>query len=150
MRVVIQRVTSASVKVKDRIVGKIDCGLLLLVGFEIKDSLEDIVWVTNKIINMRIFNDSSNKMNLSLKENGGDLLLISQFTLFASTKKGNRPSFMHSASPEIAKKWYETTIEEFEKLLGKSIQTGKFGSMMDVSIQNNGPVTIILNSKNKE
>ena len=150
MRVVIQRVTSASVEVKDRIVGKIDSGLLLLVGFEIKDSLEDIVWVTNKIINMRIFNDSSNKMNLSLKENGGDLLLISQFTLFASTKKGNRPSFMHSAPPEIAKKWYETTIEEFEKLLGKSIQTGKFGSMMDVSIQNNGPVTIIVDSKNKE
>lgn len=150
MRVVIQRVTSASVEVKDRIVGKIDSGLLLLVGFEIKDSLEDIVWVTNKIINMRIFNDSSNKMNLSLKENGGDLLLISQFTLFASTKKGNRPSFMHSAPPKIAKKWYEITIEEFEKLLGKSIQTGKFGAMMDVSIQNNGPVTIIVDSKNKE
>ena len=150
MRIVIQRVTSASVKVKDRIVGKIDSGLLLLVGFEIKDSLEDIVWATNKIINMRIFNDSSNKMNLSLKENGGDLLLISQFTLFASTKKGNRPSFMHSAPPKIAKKWYEITIEEFEKLLGKSIQTGKFGAMMDVSIQNNGPVTIIVDSKNKE
>ena len=150
MRIVIQRVTSASVKVKDRIVGKIDSGLLLLVGFEIKDSLEDIVWATNKIINMRIFNDSSNKMNLSLKEIGGDLLLISQFTLFASTKKGNRPSFMHSAPPKIAKKWYEITIEEFEKLLGKSIQTGKFGAMMDVSIQNNGPVTIIVDSKNKE
>ena len=150
MRIVIQRVTSASVKVKDRIVGKIDSGLLLLVGFEIKDSLEDIVWATNKIINMRIFNDSLNKMNLSLKENGGDLLLISQFTLFASTKKGNRPSFMHSAPPKIAKKWYEITIEEFEKLLGKSIQTGKFGAMMDVSIQNNGPVTIIVDSKNKE
>ena len=150
MRVVIQRVTSASVKVKDRIVGKIDSGLLLLVGFEIKDSLEDIVWATNKIINMRIFNDSLNKMNLSLKENGGDLLLISQFTLFASTKKGNRPSFMHSAPPKIARKWYEITVEEFEKLLGKSIQTGKFGAMMDVSIQNNGPVTIIVDSKNKE
>ena len=150
MRIVIQRVTSASVKVKDRIVGKIDSGLLLLVGFEIKDSLEDIVWATNKIINMRIFNDSLNKMNLSLKENGGDLLLISQFTLFASTKKGNRPSFKHSAPPKIAKKWYENTIEEFEKLLGKSIQTGKFGAMMDVSIQNNGPVTIIVDSKNKE
>ena len=129
---------------------KIGHGLLLLVGYEKEDTLEDISWVVHKIINMRIFNDGSNKMNLSLKELNGDILLISQFTLFASTKKGNRPSFMNSAPPKIAEKWYENTIQEFEKLLEKDIQTGKFGAMMDVSIQNNGPVTLFIDSKNKE
>lgn len=150
MRMIIQRVTAASVKVKDRIIGEIDHGLLLLVGYEKEDTLEDISWVVHKIINMRIFNDSSNKMNLSIKEINGDILLISQFTLFASTKKGNRPSFMNSAPPKIAEKWYENTIQKFEKLLEKDIQTGKFGAMMDVSIQNNGPVTLFIDSKNKE
>ena len=150
MRVIIQRVTAASVKVKDRIIGEIGHGLLLLVGYEKEDTLEDISWVVHKILNMRIFNDGSNKMNLSLKEFNGDILLISQFTLFASTKKGNRPSFMNSAPQKIAEKWYENTIQEFEKLLEKDIQTGKFGAMMDVSIQNNGPVTLFIDSKNKE
>ena len=150
MRVVVQKVKNASVNVNKKLVGKINNGLLLLVGYEHKDYENDILWITQKVVNMRIFNDYSQKMNLSLKDTDGDILLISQFTLHASTKKGNRPSFLGSAVAEEAKILYQKTIYEFEKAIQKPIQTGVFGAMMDVSLVNDGPVTIILDSKNKE
>lgn len=150
MKVVIQKVKNASVTVDKKLVGKINNGLLLLVGYEHEDTENDILWITQKVINMRIFNDNSQKMNLSLIETDGDVLLISQFTLHASTKKGNRPSFLSSAKADEAKILYQKTINEFEKAIQKTIQTGVFGAMMDVSLVNDGPVTIILDSKNKE
>lgn len=150
MRVVIQKVSKASVKVEGEIVGEIMKGLLILAGFEEADTQEDITWVCNKIVNMRIFNDDEGKMNLCIKDVCGDILLISQFTLHASTKKGNRPSFIKAAKPEIAIPLYNKTILELEQLLEKPIATGKFGAMMDVQLNNDGPITIIMDSKLKE
>tara|TARA_Y100000385_G_scaffold248442_1_gene269165 strand:- start:268 stop:720 length:453 start_codon:yes stop_codon:yes gene_type:complete len=150
MRVVVQKVKTASVAVNKQLVGEINNGLLLFAGYEHGDTLDDIAWITQKVTNLRIFNDELQKMNLSLIDTSGDLLLVSQFTLHASTKKGNRPSFTASAKPNEAKVLYQLTIDEIEITLQKTIQTGVFGAMMDVSLLNDGPVTIILDSKNKE
>ncbi len=149
MRAVIQRVSQASVIINKIVYGAIEKGFLVLLGIEENDSDEDIQWLSAKIVNMRIFNDENGLMNLALKEVGGDILLISQFTLFASTKKGNRPSFLQSAKPDIAIPLYEKMIVQLEKDLEKKIQTGKFGADMQVHLCNDGPVSIIIDSKNK-
>ena len=150
MRIVIQRVREASVKVEDKIAGAIGSGLLVLVGIEDADTLEDIQWLSNKIIGLRIFNDADGVMNLGIKEMGGEILLVSQFTLHASTKKGNRPSYSKASKPDFAIPMYEKMIQQLETDLGKSIQTGIFGADMQVHLLNDGPVTIIIDSKNKE
>ncbi|MCX6332281.1 MAG: D-aminoacyl-tRNA deacylase [Bacteroidetes bacterium] len=150
MRVVIQRTKEASVTVNGLITGSIQKGLLVLVGIENADNEEDIQWLSNKIANIRIFDDTEGVMNLSLKEVDGDLLLVSQFTLHASTKKGNRPSYIAAAKPAISIPIYEAFIQQLSIELGKSIQTGVFGADMKVSILNDGPVTIVIDSKNKE
>ncbi|MBP6373189.1 MAG: D-tyrosyl-tRNA(Tyr) deacylase [Flavobacterium sp.] len=149
MKVVIQRVRSAQVAIDEKVVGQIEKGVLVLVGFEAADTLEDIDWVVAKTVNMRIFNDENGVMNCSLLETGGSLLLVSQFTLHASTKKGNRPSYIQAAKPEIAIPLYEKCIQAFEWALQKTIQTGQFGADMQVSLLNDGPVTILIDSKNK-
>jgi len=150
MRVVIQRVSEASVKVDGAIIGQIQKGLIVLVGIVNEDAGSDIEWLSNKIINMRIFDDENGVMNKSLIEVGGAILLVSQFTLHASTKKGNRPSYIVAAKPEISIPLYEAMIQQLEKELGASIQTGKFGADMKVALINDGPVTISMDSKNKE
>jgi D-tyrosyl-tRNA(Tyr) deacylase len=150
MRVVIQRVSTAEVKVEGSIIGAIKKGLLVLVGIEEADNKEDIIWLSNKIVNLRIFDDENGVMNESLLDCKGDLLLISQFTLHASTKKGNRPSYIGAAKPPIAIPLYESMISQLTMDLGKSIATGKFGADMKVSLVNDGPVTITIDSKNKE
>ncbi|MEY3377931.1 MAG: hypothetical protein RLZZ328_1053 [Bacteroidota bacterium] len=150
MRLVLQRVTEASVKVDGLIVGAINNGLMILVGIEDEDTQEDIEWLAGKASNLRIFDDADGVMNLSVKEVHGDILLISQFTLHASTKKGNRPSYIHASKPPVAIPLYEAMIQQLEKEMGKPIQTGQFGADMKVSLINNGPVTIILDSKNKD
>lgn len=150
MKTVIQRVSEASVKIDNEINGEIKTGLVVLVGIENDDSLEDANWLASKIINLRIFSDENGLMNLSVKEINGEILLISQFTLHAKTKKGNRPSFIQAARPEFAIPLYETFKKVLETELGKTIQTGKFGADMKVSLINDGPVTIIIDSKNKE
>ena len=150
MRVVIQRVKEASVKVSDEIIGSIQGGLMVLVGIENADGKDDIEWLANKITSMRIFDDTEGVMNLSIKETGGDILLVSQFTLHASTKKGNRPSYIAAAKAEVAIPLYESFIQQLNKELGKRVQTGKFGADMEVALVNHGPVTIIVDSKNKE
>jgi D-tyrosyl-tRNA(Tyr) deacylase len=150
MRLVIQRVNEANVKVDGEIVGAIQNGLMILVGIEDADSQEDIEWLAGKASNLRIFDDAEGVMNLSVKEVHGDILLISQFTLHASTKKGNRPSYIHASKPLVAIPLYEALIQQFEKEMSKTIQTGQFGADMKVSLLNNGPVTIILDSKNKD
>jgi D-tyrosyl-tRNA(Tyr) deacylase len=150
MRLVLQRVTEASVKVDRLIVGAINNGLMILVGIEDEDTQEDIEWLAGKASNLRIFDDAEGVMNLSVKEVHGDILLISQFTLHASTKKGNRPSYIHASKPLVAIPLYEAMIQQLEKEMGKPIQTGQFGADMKVSLINNGPVTIILDSKNKD
>ncbi len=150
MRAVIQRVQKASVHIATSIKSTIGPGLLILVGIEDADTDEDIEWLSNKIINMRIFNDDAGLMNLSIKEINGDILLVSQFTLYALTKKGNRPSFIHAAKPITAIPIYESLISSFEKNVGKKIQTGVFGADMQVHLINDGPVTIIIDSKKKE
>ncbi len=150
MRVIIQRVSEASISVKGEIVGKIKQGLLVLIGFGNEDSQEDIDWIAQKIINQRIFSDDVGKMNLSLQDVGGDILLVSQFTLFASTKKGNRPSYIRSSKPDIAIPLYEKMIDKLSSLLGKPISKGVFGAGMKVYLLNDGPVTIMMDSKNKE
>ncbi|MFM2439596.1 MAG: hypothetical protein RLZ16_594 [Bacteroidota bacterium] len=150
MRVVIQRVKEASVTVGNEIIGSIEGGLMVLVGIENADTKDDIEWLTNKITGMRIFDDAEGVMNLSIKETGGDILLISQFTLHASTKKGNRPSYIAAAKPELAIPLYESFIQQLNKDLGKPVETGKFGADMKVALVNDGPVTIIVDSKNKE
>ena len=150
MRVVIQRVTEASVVVNGTATGTIQEGLLVLQGIEDADATEDILWLSNKICNLRIFNDDNGVMNKSILETGGDILLVSQFTLFASTKKGNRPSYIKASKPGIAIPLYEAMIAQLQKDLGKPIQTGIFGADMKVSLLNDGPVTIIMDSKNKE
>ncbi len=150
MKVVIQRVSDASVTIDNVIKGKINVGLVILLGIEDADTFEDIEWLSNKIVNLRIFPDKDDVMNLSILEVGGDILLISQFTLHASTRKGNRPSYIKAAKPEIAIPLYEKFIEQLEADIKKSIQKGEFGAMMKVSLINDGPVTIIIDSKNKE
>jgi D-tyrosyl-tRNA(Tyr) deacylase len=150
MRAVIQRVTRASVTIEGKIHGQISNGILVLVGIEDADSSEDIEWLSGKIVNMRIFNDENGMMNISLKEVDGDILLISQFTLHASTKKGNRPSYSKASKPEIAVPLYEKMIDQLSNDLGKKIQTGIFGADMKVELLNDGPVTIVMDTKNKE
>jgi D-tyrosyl-tRNA(Tyr) deacylase len=150
MRLVIQRVTEASVKVDGEIVGAIQNGLMILVGIEDADNHEDVEWLAGKASNLRIFDDADGVMNLSVKEVQGDILLISQFTLHASTKKGNRPSYINASKPPIAIPLYEAMIQQLEKEMGKPIQTGRFGADMKVSLLNNGPVTIVMDSKNKD
>ena len=150
MRVVVQKVKNASVKVNNQLVGGINNGLMVLAGYESSDSKEDISWMVQKIIKMRIFDDSENRLNFSLLDVNGEILLISQFTLHASVKKGNRPSYIKAADSQKAKLMYDLTISEFETVLKRKISTGKFGANMDVSLVNNGPVTITIDSKKKE
>ena len=150
MRVVLQRVKRASVTVEGNITGAIEEGLLVLLGIEEADTLEDMNWLSGKLVNLRIFNDEQGVMNRSLLEIGGGLLLVSQFTLFAATKKGNRPSYSRAAPPAIAVPIYEKMIELLSAELGKPIQTGVFGADMKVDLLNDGPVTIIMDTKNKE
>lgn len=150
MRLVIQRVTEASVKVDGEIVCAIQNGLMILVGIEDADNQEDVEWLAGKASNLRIFDDADGVMNLSVKEVQGDILLISQFTLHASTKKGNRPSYINASKPPIAIPLYEAMIQQLEKEMGKPIETGRFGADMKVSLLNNGPVTIVMDSKNKD
>lgn len=150
MRVVIQRVTHASVTIDEKIKGEIQSGLLVLLGVEETDTEKDIDWLVKKIIQLRIFSDAEGKMNLSVQDINGDILVISQFTLFASTKKGNRPGFTRSAKPDIAIPLYEKFIGETEKQFGKKIYTGEFGADMKVALLNDGPVTIIIDSQSME
>ena len=150
MRAVIQRVASASVTVNSQIKGKIERGLVVLLAIEEADTPQDIEWLSGKIVRLRIFDDDSGVMNHSVQEVGGDILLISQFTLFASTKKGNRPSYLRSAKPDLAVPLYEKFIARLAQDLGKPVQTGEFGTMMVVSLANDGPVTIIIDSKVRE
>jgi len=150
MRVVIQRVSSASVTIHDEVVASIQQGLLLLVGIEEHDTQEDIFWLSSKITNLRIFSDENKVMNLSVKDIKGEIIVVSQFTLHASTKKGNRPSYIKAARPETAIPLYENFIHQLENQLGKKIQTGVFGADMQVALVNDGPVTIMIDSKNKE
>ncbi|MFZ4563076.1 MAG: D-aminoacyl-tRNA deacylase [Bacteroidales bacterium] len=150
MRVVIQRVSISSVSVNAEVIGKIGPGLLVLLGVETGDQEGDIEWLCNKLVNLRIFNDDAGVMNCSVKDSGGDVLVVSQFTLHASTKKGNRPSYIRAADPETANDFYIKFIDGLESLLGKKVQSGKFGAMMEVSLVNDGPVTILMDTKNKE
>ena len=150
MRTVLQRVKKASVTVEGKMVSKIDHGFLVLLGIEDEDNHEDIDWLCRKITRLRIFSDENNAMNLSVKDVDGDILVVSQFTLHASTKKGNRPSFIKAAKPEVAVPLYEKFIQQLEKEFGKVVQTGVFGAMMDVALINDGPVTITVDTKNKE
>ena len=150
MKVVIQRVSHASVTIEEKVVANIQKGLLVLVGVEAEDNSEDIDWLVNKIINLRIFDDANHVMNLSVKDCNGDIIVVSQFTLHASTKKGNRPSYLKAAKPEISIPMYESFVRELEIALGKKVQTGIFAADMKVSLLNDGPVTIIIDSKNKE
>ena len=150
MKVVLQRVASASVTVEDKIVGEIQKGIVALVGIEDADSQEDIDWLVTKITQLRIFGDENGVMNLSVEEVNGDVLVVSQFTLHAATKKGNRPSYIKAARPEIAIPIYEKFVNTLENKLGKKVPTGIFGADMKVALLNDGPVTIIIDSKNKE
>ena len=150
MRVVVQRVSQSKVKVSGEVIGEINEGLMVLVSFVNEDNDTDLGWMTKKIINLRIFNDDEGKMNRSVQDVGGDILLISQFTLHGSTKKGNRPSFIKAAKPDFANVMYEKFIKVLEQSLGKEIQTGEFGGDMKVSLVNDGPTTIIIDSKDKE
>ena len=150
MRAVIQRVTEASVTVDGTITGAIQTGLLVLVGIEDADTDEDVQWLSTKIINLRIFNDDNGVMNVSVKDNGGDILLVSQFTLHAATKKGNRPSYIKASKPVVAIPMYEKMIAQLTADLGKPVATGIFGADMQVRLLNDGPVTIIIDTKAKE
>lgn len=150
MRTVIQRVCEASVSIDGTITAEIGTGMLLLLGIEESDTMEDIEWLCGKITRLRIFPDEVGVMNLSLNEVNGDILLVSQFTLFASTKKGNRPSYTRAANPDTAIPLYEKFIRTLENVSGKTIQTGIFGAMMQIHLVNDGPVTILLDTKNKE
>lgn len=150
MRAVIQRVTSASVAIDGTVKSAIQNGLLVLVGIEDADTNEDIEWLSNKIINLRIFDDENKVPNISVKDIGGDILLVSQFTLHAATKKGNRPSYIKASKPDVAIPLYEKMIVQLEKDLGKKIFTGEFGADMKVELLNDGPVTIWIDTKNKE
>ena len=150
MRAVIQRVSFAEVKVDDKIKGQINLGLLVLLGIEAADDASDIEWLAKKILALRIFSDEDGKMNCDLKDVNGELLVVSQFTLHASTKKGTRPSFIKAARPEKAIPMYQDFISKCEELSGKSVETGEFGAMMKVELINDGPVTIIIDTKNKD
>ncbi|HEY4285725.1 MAG TPA: D-aminoacyl-tRNA deacylase [Puia sp.] len=150
MRAVIQRVSRASVTIDGQIKSAIEDGLLVLAGIEDTDTMEDVGWLSGKIVNLRIFNDSDGVMNLSVKDTGGDILLVSQFTLHASTKKGNRPSYIRASKPDIAIPLYTKMISQLEADLGKAIGTGEFGADMKVALLNDGPVTIVMDTKNKE
>ena len=150
MKAVIQRVTNASVTIDGKIVASIEHGLLVLLGIVDDDTSEDIQWLSNKILNLRIFGDEQDIMNLSLKDVDGEVIVVSQFTLHANTKKGNRPSYINAAKPDIAMPLYEAFILQTETDLGKKVQTGIFGADMKVQLLNDGPVTIIIDTKNKE
>lgn len=150
MRAVIQRVSQASVTVEQKIIASIDNGLLVFAGIEDADTDEDITWLSNKIINLRIFDDENKIPNVSLKDTGGDLLLVSQFTLHANTKKGNRPSYIRASKAEIAMPLYKKLIAQLEEDLGKKIYTGKFGADMQVALVNDGPVTIWIDTKERQ
>ncbi len=149
MKVVIQRVKEASVVVEAKVISKIDAGLLILLGIENSDNQEDIDWLTKKILNLRIFNDENDVMNKSLLDVEGEIIVVSQFTLQASTKKGNRPSYLKAAQPDISVPLYEKFVTTIENNLGKKVGTGIFGADMKVSLLNDGPVTIIIDSKNR-
>ncbi len=150
MRAVIQRVIRASVTVDGKITGSIEQGLLVLLGIEDADTMEDITWLSNKIVNLRIFADTAGVMNLSVKETGGGILLVSQFTLHASTKKGNRPSYIRASKPDIAIPMYEKMIAQLGADLGNGVETGIFGADMKVELLNDGPVTIVIDTQDKE
>lgn len=149
MRVVIQRVSHASVEIAGEKVANIGKGMLILVGIEESDSQEDVQWLSTKIVNLRIFDDANGVMNLSVKDIDGEILIVSQFTLHAATKKGNRPSYIRAARPETAIPLYEAFIQQTETLLGKKVDTGQFGAMMAVDLCNDGPVTILIDTKEK-
>ncbi len=149
MIAVIQRVSQASVQIDEVIKSKIGKGLLVLIGIESADTEEDIQWLSNKIVNLRIFNDDQGVMNVSVRDGGGEILTVSQFTLQASTKKGNRPSYIKAAGPETARPIYERFVMSLAENLGMPVQTGEFGADMKVSLLNDGPVTIIIDTKNK-
>ena len=150
MRAVVQRVSEASVTIGGDVKGCIQAGLAVLVGVEESDTAEDIQWLSGKLVRLRIFNDAQGVMNLSVQETGGGVLLVSQFTLFASTKKGNRPSYSRAARPEIAIPIYEALVSRLQADLGKPIETGEFGADMKVKLVNDGPVTILIDSRNRE
>jgi len=150
MRIVIQRVSRASVQVGNEVVGKIGNGLLVFLGVAHGDEEDDVHWLAKKLINLRVFNDDEDKMNLSVNDITGEVLLVSQFTLHASTKKGNRPSFIKSAEPKLGKRLYDYFIEHLNKEYKINVATGEFGAMMEIELLNDGPVTIIIDSKNKE
>src|SRR5690242_20441997 len=150
MRAVIQRVTKASVNIDNNTHSQIGPGLLILLGIEDADSSEDIEWLSGKIVNLRIFNDENGVMNVSVKDKNGELLLVSQFTLHASTKKGNRPSYIRASKPEIAIPRYEAFVKALGEQAGRAVQTGVFGADMQVSLVNDGPVTIIINTKDRK
>ncbi|MCX2582987.1 MULTISPECIES: D-aminoacyl-tRNA deacylase [unclassified Pedobacter] len=150
MRAVLQRVTEASCTVEEKITGEIKGGFLVLLGIEDADTTEDLEWLAQKIIGMRVFGDENGLMNKALADVNGDILLISQFTLFASTKKGNRPGFTKAAKPDVAIPLYEKMIEKLSALLGKKVETGIFGADMKIALVNDGPTTILIDTKNKE
>ena len=150
MRALIQRVSRASVTVEERITGSIDQGFLILIGIEETDTDEDLTWLSKKIVGLRLFDDDQGQMNLALSDVQGGILLVSQFTLHAATKKGNRPSYIRAARPELAKPIYDKMIKQLEADLGNSVATGEFGAMMAVELVNDGPVTIWIDTKNKE
>ena len=150
MRTTVQRVSEASVTIDGNIKSKIGLGLLVLAGFEEADTHEDLEWMSSKVVNLRIFNDENELMNLSVKDVGGDIIIVSQFTLHAMTKKGNRPSFIRAAKPEVAIPLYEKFIKQMNTDLGKPVFTGIFGADMKVELLNDGPVTIIMDTKNRE
>lgn len=150
MRVVIQRVSEASVTIADNIKSSIGSGLLVLLGIESSDNQEDIDWLCGKISRLRIFSDKNGIMNLSVNDTDGEILVVSQFTLHASTHKGNRPSYINAAKPHFAIPMYEKFVKKLDEEINKTVQTGEFGAMMEVSLINDGPVTIIIDSKNRE
>jgi D-aminoacyl-tRNA deacylase len=150
MRAIIQRVSEATVHVNSKIISKIDDGILILLGIETEDNEQDIQWLTNKIANLRIFDDDEGIMNLSINDINGEVIVVSQFTLHAKTKKGNRPSYIKAAQPEISIPLYKKFVQELNNKITKTVFTGEFGAMMDVALINNGPVTIFIDTKNKE
>ena len=150
MKAVIQRVSKASVEVNNKCIAHITTGLLVLVGIEDADNQEDINWLTSKIANLRIFPDANDIMNLSVKDIEGEIIVVSQFTLHASTKKGNRPSYIKASKPEIAIPLYEKFVSQMEVEINKKVQTGKFGADMKIALLNDGPVTLVIDTKNKE
>jgi D-tyrosyl-tRNA(Tyr) deacylase len=150
MRAVIQRVLKATVTIEGEVKSKIGLGLLILLGIEEADTLEDIDWLCGKISKLRIFDDENGIMNLSVQDVNGEIIVVSQFTLHASTKKGNRPSYIKAAKPEIAIPLYESFVKKLEEEIGKSVQTGEFGAMMEIALVNDGPVTIVIDTKNRE